>query len=113
MKQQVKQDSQTEEPIKTEADALSLDPNQKVDDQAPDSPPMDPFPKGEESEQLKVITAVLNVRKKSTKESEILFKVQKDDILTKIETEDTPEDWIKMIFNGKLGWVMKEFTEKI
>lgn len=75
--------------------------------------PTDPILEERGTNQVVVICQSLYVRESPSKSADILFQVKKDDVLIRLYEVDTPDSWIKMIFNGKTGWVMKVFTEEV
>lgn len=60
---------------------------------------------------MKVTTDVLNMRSEASTNSSIVTKLKKDDELKVIEetTDDDGATWVKVDFNGQVGFVSKEF----
>lgn len=64
-----------------------------------------------EKKTMKVTTDVLNMRSEASTNSDVVTKLKKDDELKVIE-ETKDEDgatWVKVDFNGQVGFVSKEF----
>lgn len=69
-------------------------------------------PEEEDSEKtMKVTTDVLNMRSEASTNSSIVTKLKKDDELKVIEEtkDDDGATWVKVDFNGQVGFVSKEF----
>lgn len=67
---------------------------------------------GESTEKtMKVTTDVLNMRSEASTNSDIVTKLKKDDELKVIEEtkDDDGATWVKVDFNGQVGFVSKEF----
>lgn len=64
-----------------------------------------------EKKTMKVTTDVLNLRSEASTNSDIVTKLKKDDELKVIEeTKDGDgATWVKVDFNGQVGFVSKEF----
>lgn len=60
---------------------------------------------------MKVTTDVLNMRIEASTNSDIVTKLKKDDELKVIEEtkDDDGVTWVKVDFNGQVGFVSKEF----
>lgn len=60
---------------------------------------------------MKVTTDVLNMRSEASTNSDIVTKLNKDDELKVIEEtkDDDGATWVKVDFNGQVGFVSKEF----
>lgn len=60
---------------------------------------------------MKVTTDVLNMRSEASTNSDIVTKLKKDDELKVIEEtkDDDGATWVKVDFNGQVGFVSKEF----
>ncbi|MCI6000892.1 MAG: SH3 domain-containing protein [Finegoldia magna] len=60
---------------------------------------------------MKVTTDVLNMRSEASTNSDIVTKLKKDDELKVIEEtkDDDGTTWVKVDFNGQVGFVSKEF----
>lgn len=92
----------------------------KPEDSKPEQPEQKPASentdsnKPEESTEkktMKVTTDVLNLRSEASTNSDIVTKLKKDDELKVIEeTKDGDgATWVKVDFNGQVGFVSKEF----
>lgn len=69
-------------------------------------------PEEEASEKtMKVTTDVLNMRSEASTNSDVVTKLKKDDELKIIEEtkDDDGATWVKVDFNGQVGFVSKEF----
>lgn len=64
-----------------------------------------------ENKTMKVTTDVLNMRSEASTNSSIVTKLKKDDELKVIEEtkDDNGTTWVKVDFNGQVGFVSKEF----
>ena len=64
-----------------------------------------------EKKTMKVTTDVLNMRSEASTNSSIVTKLKKDDELKVIEEtkDDDGATWVKVDFNGQVGFVSKEF----
>lgn len=64
-----------------------------------------------ENKTMKVTTDVLNMRKDASTKSSIVTKLKKDDELKVLEEtkDDDGITWVKVDFNGQVGFVSKEF----
>ena len=64
-----------------------------------------------ENKTMKVTTDVLNMRKDASTKSSIVTKLKKDDELKVLEEtkDDDGTTWVKVDFNGQVGFVSKEF----
>ncbi|MDU4571495.1 MAG: SH3 domain-containing protein [Finegoldia magna] len=64
-----------------------------------------------ENNSMKVTTDVLNMRREASTNSNIVTKLKKDDELKVIEEtkDDNGTTWVKVDFNGQVGFVSKEF----
>ncbi|MGN5980747.1 SH3 domain-containing protein [Finegoldia magna] len=64
-----------------------------------------------EKKTMKVTTDVLNMRSEASTNSDIVTKLKKDDELKVIEEtkDDDGATWVKVDFNGQVGFVSKEF----
>lgn len=64
-----------------------------------------------ENKTMKVTTDVLNMRKDASTKSSIVTKLKKDDELKVLEetNDDDGATWVKVDFNGQVGFVSKEF----
>ncbi|MDU4018908.1 MAG: SH3 domain-containing protein [Finegoldia magna] len=64
-----------------------------------------------EKKTMKVTTDVLNMRSEASTNSDIVTKLKKDDELKVIEEtkNDDGATWVKVDFNGQVGFVSKEF----
>ncbi len=64
-----------------------------------------------EKKTMKVTTDVLNMRSEASTNSSIVTKLKKDDELKVIEEtkDDNGTTWVKVDFNGQVGFVSKEF----
>lgn len=64
-----------------------------------------------EKKTMKVTTDVLNMRSEASTNSSIVTKLKKDDELKVIEEtkNDDGTTWVKVDFNGQVGFVSKEF----
>ena len=60
---------------------------------------------------MKVTTDILNMRSEASTNSSIVTKLKKDDELKVIEEtkNDDGATWVKVDFNGQVGFVSKEF----
>ena len=60
---------------------------------------------------MKVTTDVLNMRSEASTNSDIVTKLKKDDELKVLEEtkDDGGTTWVKVDFNGQVGFVSKEF----
>ena len=69
--------------------------------------------KSEESTEktMKVTADILNMRSEASTNSDIVTKLKKDDELKVIEEtkDDDGVTWVKVDFNGQVGFVSKEF----
>lgn len=64
-----------------------------------------------EKKTMKVTTDVLNMRKDASTKSSIVTKLKKNDELKVLEetNDDDGATWVKVDFNGQVGFVSKEF----
>ena len=64
-----------------------------------------------EKKTMKVTTDVLNMRSEASTNSSIVTKLKKNDELKVIEEtkDDNGTTWVKVDFNGQVGFVSKEF----
>lgn len=64
-----------------------------------------------EKKTMKVTTDILNLRSEASTNSSIVTKLKKDDELKVIEEtkDDNGTTWVKVDFNGQVGFVSKEF----
>ncbi|OXZ31341.1 SH3 domain-containing protein [Finegoldia magna] len=64
-----------------------------------------------EKKTMKVTTDVLNMRSEASTNSDIVTKLKKNDELKVIEEtkNDDGTTWVKVDFNGQVGFVSKEF----
>ena len=64
-----------------------------------------------EKKTMKVTTDVLNMRSEASTNSSIVTKLKKNDELKVIEEtkDDDGATWVKVDFNGQVGFVSKEF----
>ena len=64
-----------------------------------------------ENKTMKVTTDVLNMRSEASTKSDIVTKLKKDDELKVLEEtkDDNGITWVKVNFNGQVGFVSKEF----
>ena len=64
-----------------------------------------------EKKTMKVTTDVLNMRSEASTNSYVVTKLKKDDELKVIEEtkDDDGATWVKVDFNGQVGFVSKEF----
>lgn len=64
-----------------------------------------------EKKTMKVTTDVLNMRSEASTNSDIVTKLKKDDELKVLEEtkDDDGATWVKVDFNGQVGFVSKEF----
>lgn len=64
-----------------------------------------------ENKTMKVTTDVLNMRSEASTNSDVVTKLKKDDELKVIEEtkDDDGATWVKVDFNGQVGFVSKEF----
>lgn len=64
-----------------------------------------------EKKTMKVTTDVLNMRSEASTNSDVVTKLKKDDELKVIEEtkDDNGTTWVKVDFNGQVGFVSKEF----
>ena len=92
----------------------------KPEDSKPEQPEQKPSEentdsnKPEESTEkktMKVTTDVLNMRSEASTKSDIVTKLKKDDELKVLEEtkDDDGVTWVKVDFNGQVGFVSKEF----
>lgn len=91
----------------------------KPEDSKPEQPAEKPSEentdsnKPEESTEktMKVTTDILNMRSEASTNSDIVTKLKKDDELKVIEEtkDDDGVTWVKVDFNGQVGFVSKEF----
>ena len=92
----------------------------KPEDSKPEQPEQKPSEentdsnKPEESTEkktMKVTTDILNLRSEASTHSSIVTKLKKDDELKVIEEtkDDNGTTWVKVDFNGQVGFVSKEF----
>ena len=92
----------------------------KPEDSKPEQPEQKPSEentdsnKPEESTEkktMKVTTDILNLRSEASTNSSIVTKLKKDDELKVIEEtkNDDGTTWVKVDFNGQVGFVSKEF----
>ena len=92
----------------------------KPEDSKPEQPEQKPSEentdsnKPEESTEkktMKVTTDILNLRSEASTNSSIVTKLKKDDELKVIEEtkDDDGATWVKVDFNGQVGFVSKEF----
>lgn len=92
----------------------------KPEDSKPEQPAQKPSEentdsnKPEESTEkktMKVTADILNLRSEASTNSSIVTKLKKDDELKVIEEtkDDNGTTWVKVDFNGQVGFVSKEF----
>ena len=92
----------------------------KPEDSKPEQPEQKPSEentdsnKPEESTEkktMKVTADILNLRSEASTNSSIVTKLKKDDELKVIEEtkDDNGTTWVKVDFNGQVGFVSKEF----
>lgn len=91
----------------------------KPEDSKPEQPAEKPSEentdsnKPEESTEktMKVTADILNMRSEASTNSDIVTKLKKDDELKVIEEtkDDDGATWVKVDFNGQVGFVSKEF----
>lgn len=64
-----------------------------------------------EKKTMKVTADILNMRSEASTDSDIVTKLKKDDELKVIEEtkDDDGATWVKVDFNGQVGFVSKEF----
>ena len=64
-----------------------------------------------EKKTMKVTADILNMRSEASTNSDIVTKLKKDDELKVIEEtkDDDGVTWVKVDFNGQVGFVSKEF----
>ena len=64
-----------------------------------------------EKKTMKVTADILNLRSEASTNSSIVTKLKKDDELKVIEEtkDDNGTTWVKVDFNGQVGFVSKEF----
>lgn len=64
-----------------------------------------------EKKTMKVTVDILNLRSEASTNSDIVTKLKKDDELKVIEEtkDDDGATWVKVDFNGQVGFVSKEF----
>lgn len=64
-----------------------------------------------EKKTMKVTTDVLNMRSEASTNSDVVTKLKKNDELKVIEEtkDDNGTTWVKVDFNGQVGFVSKEF----
>lgn len=64
-----------------------------------------------EKKTMKVTTDVLNMRSEASTNSDVVTKLKKNDELKVIEEtkDDDGATWVKVDFNGQVGFVSKEF----
>lgn len=64
-----------------------------------------------EKKTMKVTADILNLRSEASTNSDIMTKLKKDDELKVIEEtkDDDGATWVKVDFNGQVGFVSKEF----
>lgn len=64
-----------------------------------------------EKKTMKVTTDVLNMRSEASTNSDVVTKLKKNDELKVIEEtkDDDGTTWVKVDFNGQVGFVSKEF----
>lgn len=64
-----------------------------------------------EKKTMKVTADILNMRSEASTNSDIVTKLKKDDELKVIEEtkDDDGATWVKVDFNGQVGFVSKEF----
>lgn len=64
-----------------------------------------------EKKTMKVTADILNLRSEASTNSDIVTKLKKDDELKVIEEtkDDDGSTWVKVDFNGQVGFVSKEF----
>ncbi|MFN2102447.1 SH3 domain-containing protein [Finegoldia dalianensis] len=64
-----------------------------------------------EKKTMKVTADILNLRSEASTNSDIVTKLKKDDELKVIEEtkDDYGATWVKVDFNGQVGFVSKEF----
>ena len=64
-----------------------------------------------EKKTMKVAADILNLRSEASTNSSIVTKLKKDDELKVIEEtkDDNGTTWVKVDFNGQVGFVSKEF----
>lgn len=64
-----------------------------------------------EKKTMKVTADILNLRSEASTNSDIVTKLKKDDELKVIEEtkDDDGATWVKVDFNGQVGFVSKEF----
>lgn len=64
-----------------------------------------------EKKTMKVTTDVLNMRSEASTNSDVVTKLKKNDELKVIEEtkDDNGATWVKVDFNGQVGFVSKEF----
>lgn len=60
---------------------------------------------------MKVTADVLNMRKEANKNSNVVTKLKKGDAVKVVEetTDSNGTNWVKIDFNGEIGFVAKEF----
>ncbi|EXF28025.1 enterotoxin [Finegoldia magna ALB8] len=106
---------ETTEPVENESTEQA-----KPEDSKPEQPEQKPSEentdsnKPEESTEkktMKVTTDILNLRSEASTNSSIVTKLKKDDELKVIEEtkDDNGTTWVKVDFNGQVGFVSKEF----
>lgn len=92
----------------------------KPEDSKPEQPTQKPSEENNDSNKpeestekktMKVTTDILNLRSEASTNSSIVTKLKKDDELKVIEEtkDDNGTTWVKVDFNGQVGFVSKEF----
>lgn len=106
---------ETTEPVENEyteqakpEDSKPEQPEQKPSEENTDSNKPE---ESTEKKTMKVTTDILNLRSEASTNSSIVTKLKKDDELKVIEEtkDDNGTTWVKVDFNGQVGFVSKEF----
>ena len=89
-------------------DSKPEQPEQKPSEENTDSNKPE---KTTEKKTMKVTTDILNLRSEASTNSSIVTKLKKNDELKVIEEtkDDNGTTWVKVDFNGQVGFVSKEF----
>lgn len=100
-------DNESTEQAKPE-DSKPEQPEQKPSEENTDSNKPE---ESTEKKTMKVTTDILNLRSEASTNSSIVTKLKKDDELKVIEEtkDDNGTTWVKVDFNGQVGFVSKEF----
>ncbi len=108
----VRNDTQTESVEKANSDENKTD-EVKKDDTAEKTDEKKPEETSENSQNktMKVTADVLNMRSDMDRNSSVVTKLKKDDQVKVVEekTDSNSITWVKVDFNGQVGYVVKEY----